>query len=325
VQVPPLHVPETQCLLKTHGAPLPPQMPALEQPGTSEPFSTGLLDLSNPAARDWIKGIIHLEARLDRSFIRAWTRDLYAERGRPNIDPVVSFKPQLVMFFEGIRSERQLIETASLSLAHRWYLGYALNEDLPDRFSLTRIRQQLGIEVFERFFEKIVDLCQEARLVWGRELYFNATRVRVEADTDSLVSRFYVDVRARLADVFGDSSEPTDEPAVICEGDLRHVPAHSESADGVQEATPPERWNLLELRRVAPGRPSHCGYRRTSDFGVSTTDPNITPMAEAPRSRATLRRPGEGDRQRHRHYGRLVPGRRRTHRRRSTGTRPCLM
>ena len=33
------------------------------------------------------------------------------------------------MFFEGIRSERQLIETASLNLAHRWYLGYALDED----------------------------------------------------------------------------------------------------------------------------------------------------------------------------------------------------
>ncbi len=29
------------------------------------------------------------------------------------------------MFFEGIRSERQLIETASLNLAHRWYLGEA--------------------------------------------------------------------------------------------------------------------------------------------------------------------------------------------------------
>src|SRR5881409_987309 len=51
--------------------------------------------------------------------------------GRPSIDPVVFFKLQLVMFFEGIRSERQLIATASLNLAHRWYLGFALNEDLP--------------------------------------------------------------------------------------------------------------------------------------------------------------------------------------------------
>src|SRR3954468_15067129 len=78
----------------------------------------------------------HLEARLDLSFVREWTRGLYADRGRPSIDPVVFFKLQLVMVFAGIRSERQLIETANLNLAHRWYLGYALDEALPDHSSL---------------------------------------------------------------------------------------------------------------------------------------------------------------------------------------------
>ena len=67
----------------------------------------------------------HLETKLDLGFVREWTRELYADRGRPSIDPVVFFKLQLVLFFEGIRSERQLVATASLNLAHRWYLGYA--------------------------------------------------------------------------------------------------------------------------------------------------------------------------------------------------------
>jgi transposase len=88
---------------------------------------------------------------------------------------VVSFPLQPVLFFEGIRSERQLIATASLNLAHRWYLGYALDEALPDHSRLTSIRQRLGIAIFERCFEQIVNLCQEAGLVWGRELYFDAT------------------------------------------------------------------------------------------------------------------------------------------------------
>jgi transposase len=34
----------------------------------------------------------HLEAQLDLSFVRDWTRECYAERGRPSIDPVVFFK-----------------------------------------------------------------------------------------------------------------------------------------------------------------------------------------------------------------------------------------
>jgi hypothetical protein len=73
-----------------------------------------------------------LEATPDLSFVRDWARDLYADRGRPSIDPNAFSTPGPVMFFEGIRSERQLIETASLYVAYRSYLGYALDEDLPD-------------------------------------------------------------------------------------------------------------------------------------------------------------------------------------------------
>jgi transposase len=83
----------------------------------------------------------------------------------PSIDPVVFCKLQLLMFFETIRSERQLIETASLNFAHRWYFGYALDADLPDHSNLSRIWQRFGIVIFNRFFEKIVDFCQEAGLV----------------------------------------------------------------------------------------------------------------------------------------------------------------
>src|SRR4029453_3042309 len=133
---------------------------------------------------------------------RDWTRELYADRGRPSIDPVIFFKLQLVMFFEGIRSERKLIENASLNLAHRWYLGYALDEDLPDHSSLTRTRQRLGIDVFQRFFEQIVDLCQEAGLVWSQELYVDATKVEANASLDSLVPRFAYEAKAHVANLF---------------------------------------------------------------------------------------------------------------------------
>jgi hypothetical protein len=49
------------------------------------------------------------------------------------------------------------VETASLNLAHRWYLGYALDEPLPDHATLTKVRARLGVEVFRRFFEAIVE------------------------------------------------------------------------------------------------------------------------------------------------------------------------
>src|SRR5215211_6502772 len=130
-----------------------------------------------------------LEAWLDLSFVRELVAPLYANGGRPSVDPIVFFKLQLVMFFEDIRSERQLMSVVSDRLSLRWYLGYDLFEPLPDHSSLTRIRERYGLLVFRRFFERIVEMCVEAGLVWGEELYFDATKVEANASLDSRRSR----------------------------------------------------------------------------------------------------------------------------------------
>lgn len=89
-----------------------------------------------------------VEAKLDLSFVRELVEGAYAPRmGRPSIDPVVFFKLQLIMFFEGIRSERQLMEQVKVNLAHRWYVGYDLDEAVPDHSSLSKIRDRFGLEV----------------------------------------------------------------------------------------------------------------------------------------------------------------------------------
>ncbi len=66
----------------------------------------------------------HLYRILDLSFVRDLVADCYASGGRPSIDPIVLFRLQLMMFFEGIRSERKLMEQANYNLAMRWYAGY---------------------------------------------------------------------------------------------------------------------------------------------------------------------------------------------------------
>src|SRR3972149_11543373 len=127
-----------------------------------------------------------LEGCLDLAFVRDLVRDRYEELGRPSIDPVVFFKLHLIALFEGITSERRLMETAQLNLAHHWFLGYDLDEPLPDPSSLSKIRSRYGVEAFQRFFERIVELCMEAGLVEGEELYFDATRVEADASMGSL-------------------------------------------------------------------------------------------------------------------------------------------
>jgi transposase len=113
-----------------------------------------------------------LEERIDLSFVRELVFPLYAKGGRHSIDPVVFFKLQLVLFFENLRSERQLMEVVADRLSIRWYLGYDLHEPLPDHSSLTKIRERYGLEIFRNFFERIVEMCVEAGLVRGKELFF---------------------------------------------------------------------------------------------------------------------------------------------------------
>src|SRR5687768_6796043 len=143
----------------------------------------------------------HLERTLDLSFVRELVHDAYADIGRPSIDPVVFFKLQLILFFEGLRSERQLLRVVADRLSLRWYLGYDLTEPLPDHSSLTRIRERYGMEVFRRFFEVVVEHCLAAGLVWGQELYIDATKVAANASLDSLQPRFAVE--AHLTHLFG--------------------------------------------------------------------------------------------------------------------------
>src|SRR5215212_4105716 len=107
------------------------------------------------------------------------------------------------MFFEGIRSERQLERVGADRLSVRWYLGYDLHEPLPDHSSLTRIRDRYGITIFRRFFEAIVERCQDDGLIWGKELYADATLVEANADRDTMLPRFAVE--AHLHQLFGEA------------------------------------------------------------------------------------------------------------------------
>src|SRR5262249_17627408 len=165
----------------------------------------------------------HVDRVLDLAFVRDLVQDRYAAgMGRPSVDPVVFFKLQLVLFFEGLRSERQLMRVVADRLSLRWYLGYDLTEALPDHSSLTRIRDRYGLDAFRRFFAAVLEQCVAGGLVWGKDLFAASTKVDADAPLDSLQTRFAVE--AHLATLFaasateaGDAERGTG-PSVAAEG-----------------------------------------------------------------------------------------------------------
>jgi transposase len=231
----------------------------------------------------------HLERTLDLSFVCEFVQETYAHGGRPSIDPIVFFKLQLVLFFEGIRSERQLMQHAADRLSIRWYLGYDLDEPLPDHSSLTKIRNRYGVEVFRRFFEAIVEQCQQEKLVWGKELYFDGTKVAANAGKESLKPRFYVE--AHLKALFGEGVQGTEQKSLTeeregCVADgqeeqhvLLQLPTSlsgEEQERLAQENTQRHDW-IEELGAQDRQQTSRC-YQRVADLQVSITNPDATLM-----------------------------------------------
>jgi hypothetical protein len=114
--------------------------------------------------------------------------------------------------------------------------------------------------------------------------------VRADADTDSLIPRFYREAQTHIATVFAADQDQTQERGIdapdapVPEG-LRSVPMNEDECAETEAAANPARWNLREARRLDPKRLARRGYRRTSDFWVSTTDPDATPMGTAGKAR----------------------------------------
>jgi transposase len=226
-----------------------------------------------------------LEEKLDLSCVRALVEDLYANSGRPSVDPEVFFRLQLVMFHEGIRSERELMRIVSDRLSARWYVGYDLFEALPDHSSLTRICDRFGLSVFRKFFERIVELCVEAGLVWGEELYFDATKVDANASLDSIAPSFFVE--AHMGELFAEeedllSAQQQQSVTTMADGqsassvvELYELPSADDETLVAYNAAKDE-W----ISRDGRQRREQKGvwYRRKADFLASKTDPDSSPM-----------------------------------------------
>jgi hypothetical protein len=197
---------------------------------------------------------------------------------------VVFFKLHLVMFFERIHLERALIRVAADRRSVRWYLGYDLGEALPEHSTLTKIRTRYGLETFRRFFDAMVAQCQAAGLVWGAELYTDAPKVVANAAVDSVQPRFAVAAREHLDDLCGlDAGALGPQPAAVAAEDPVPPGRIGPTADEAPAlaATNAARHDWI----VAAGQQNRTPqeerrYPRSSDFIMSTTDPDATHLRQ---------------------------------------------
>jgi transposase len=122
---------------------------------------------------------------LDLEYLREMTKCYYARDGKPSVDPVVLFKLYLLGYLFGIASERRLMKEIQVNLAYRWYIGFDLDEALPDHSILTKARYRFPEKVFELVFKSVVRQCQERGLISGKYHFIDSSIVKADVSKAS--------------------------------------------------------------------------------------------------------------------------------------------
>ena len=123
---------------------------------------------------------------LDLDYLYELTKGYYGSSGQKSIDSVVFFKLCLVGYLENIITDRKLIAHCSMRLDILYFLGYAIDEELPWHSTISRTRQLFPEAIFEAVFTKVLELCIDKGMVSGHTQVIDSAPVKANASMDSL-------------------------------------------------------------------------------------------------------------------------------------------
>lgn len=136
----------------------------------------------------------HILRKIDKyinfSFINDLCRPYYCENnGRPAIEPEIMFKMLFIGYLFGIRSETRLVEDVKVNIAYRWFLGYGIEDKIPDASVIwqNRLRRFNGTDIPRQIFENILKQAIAHNLVDGKILYTDSTHLKANANKNKFV------------------------------------------------------------------------------------------------------------------------------------------
>lgn len=126
-------------------------------------------------------------AMIDFGFARAVVAHTYGDNGNVSVDPSVLLKLMFLLFSENVRSERELMRRLPERLDWLWFLGYGLDDEVPNHSVLSKARKRWGEELFETLFVRTVQQCVEAGLVDGSKVHVDGSLIDADASRDSVL------------------------------------------------------------------------------------------------------------------------------------------
>ena len=156
-------------------------------------------------------------------FLFCGSRHGCQDNGRPSIDPEVVLRLFLLQAIENIPSVRKLMQRVHVDLAYRWFIGYRVDEKLPDHSTLSKALDRLGDEVFNQLFERSIGQCQRSGLIEGKVLHVDATTIRADLDANRVARDDSPDKDARFGHFPDGKLKPGYKQHTVADGRRRVV------------------------------------------------------------------------------------------------------
>lgn len=123
---------------------------------------------------------------VDFSFVRHQVADCYGVNGNVSVDPTIVLKLMFLLFYENVKSERELMRQLPLRLDWLWFCEYDIDDVTPNHTILSKARRRWGAEIFDSFFLQILQQCIDAGLVDGSVIHIDSSLIQANASKDKL-------------------------------------------------------------------------------------------------------------------------------------------
>jgi transposase len=130
-----------------------------------------------------------IDAAVDFGFVRAAVAHLYGDNGHVSVDPALLLRLMFLVFFERVRSERELMRQLPMRLDWLWFCGLDVDSVIPDHSVLSKARRRWGLELFETLFGRVLEACDRAGLVEGAIAHADSTLLKANANREGRISR----------------------------------------------------------------------------------------------------------------------------------------
>ena len=147
-------------------------------------FANEFINIEEMIPQDHFLRVI--EKYFDWNFVYEEVEKLYSKFGRKSIDPVVLVKIHILKFLFNEDSLRKTYETLNYNILYRWFIGYELNEKVPDHSTYSQNYKRkfckLEHDLLETVFSKVIDLLNEWNCLDLTAVYIDSTHTKANAN-----------------------------------------------------------------------------------------------------------------------------------------------